>query len=96
MKYLIASICLFVPSIVVPAYACNIEMERCRPNGTANERIGCDQNKAVRLANKLEKTVGSAACNVFKTCQMEFTGGGSGGHADRVECYLRKLEGLKK
>lgn len=96
MKYHIALLCLFLPHMVAPAYACKIEMERCRPNGTANEQIGCGQNEAVKLANKLEKKVGSAACNVFKSCQKEFTGGGSGGHADRVECYLKKLEALKK
>ncbi|WP_020086454.1 hypothetical protein [Hyphomicrobium zavarzinii] len=52
-------------------------------------------NENVERAKALRSKLGDKACKVFAECASEFTGGGSGGHSDRVECASKKLDALE-
>jgi hypothetical protein len=80
--------------LAAPALAC-IGEEVCNPDGTANEQIGCMHNDNVSRAKALQSKLGDTVCKVFAECAAEFTGGGSGGHSDRVECASKKLDALE-
>lgn len=79
----------------LPAAAC-VGEEDCNPEGTANQEIACAHNDNVARANTLKAKLGDKVCDVFKECAQEHTGGGSGGHADRVTCVYEKLNELEK
>lgn len=88
-KLAIATVALVVVSSAAFAKP---EREKCNPNGTANETIGCVQNMYVDLWEKLVKHYENKLDAVVAACAKEKPGGGSGGHQDRVECVTKRYE----
>ncbi len=84
----------FICLSAVPALAC-VGEEVCNPDGIENEIIGCVHNDNVKRAKDLRAKLGDKVCKVFAECASEFTGGGSGGHSDRVTCASEKLDALE-
>lgn len=69
---------------------------RCVPNGTANEQTGCEHNKNVQLWIRLVKHYDSRLNAIHQKCLRDFSGGGSGGFADRVDCLSAALKAEAK
>jgi hypothetical protein len=68
----------------------------CVPNGTANEQTGCAHNRNVDLWNQLVEHYNHRLKALQQKCLKDFSGGGSGGFADRVDCLSTGLRAEAK